>query len=53
MDKREKLERFNAMAEGTLQDALGIRVTGVDGVAVLGEMDVNEHTIQPFGYLLH
>ena len=51
MDKREKLERFNRLAEGTLQDTLGIRVTGIDGEAVLGEMDVNERTVQPFGYL--
>ncbi len=47
----EHLGRLNSMAGKSMQSTLGIRVTGVDGNCILGEMAVDERTTQPFGVL--
>ena len=51
MDREKLLQHFNTLAAGTLQSSLGIKITGLDGDCVLGEMPVDERTVQPLGYL--
>ena len=44
-------DRMNAMCEGTIHDALGIRFTEVREDALTATMPVVEATRQPFGFL--
>jgi uncharacterized protein (TIGR00369 family) len=45
------IESLNKMAKNTLQESLGIEITGLEKGKVTATMPVNEKTKQPFGFL--